>query len=83
MENLKKNLLDLQHNLYSIKGASLLGFGVIGAFSFFSVAMEFISERLIVLLISIIWFGLFGILAIKQFSECNKIQRIIKESIAS
>ncbi|MBI2629246.1 hypothetical protein HYW74_04130 [Candidatus Pacearchaeota archaeon] len=83
MDNLKKNLLDLQHDLYSVKGASFLGFGIIGAFSFYSIAKEFINEKTIALLLSIIWLGIFGALAVKQFSNCNNIQLEIKDKINS
>lgn len=83
MDNLKKNLLDLEHDLCSVKGASFLGFGIIGAFSFYSITKEFISEKIIALLLSIIWLGIFGALAVKQFSNCNKIQSNIKNKINS
>lgn len=66
-----------------MKGASFLGFGFIGAFSFYSIAKEFISEKTIVLLLSIIWLGTFGALAVKQFSNCNKIQSDIQEKFIS
>lgn len=81
MDDLKKNLLDLEHDLYSVKGASFLGFGIIGAFSFYSITKEFISEKTIALLLSIIWLGVFGALAVKQFSNCNKIQLNIRNKI--
>ncbi len=81
--NLKKNLLDLQHDLYSIKGASFLGFGVVGVFSFYSILKEFIGDKIIVLFLSIIWLGIFGALAVNQFSKCNKIQSDINNKINS
>ncbi len=81
MDSIRKNLLDLEHDLYSVKGASFLGFGIIGAFSFYSIAKEFISEKIIALLLSIIWLGIFGAIAVKQFSHCNNIQSNIKNRL--
>lgn len=75
------NLLNLQHDLFSIKGASFLGFEFVGSFSFYSFAKEFILDKVIVLILSMIWFTLFGIIAINQFKECYIIQNKIKEDI--
>ena len=54
MNPYEKNLLDLEHSLSSTKGASFLGFGVIGAFSFYFIAKEFIIEKNNLLILSII-----------------------------
>lgn len=55
MEIFEKNLLDLKHSLSITKGATFLGFGIIGVFSLYSISKEFINDKNTSLLISIIW----------------------------
>jgi len=85
MDFLHKNLLDLQHSLFSTKGAILFTLGIGGAISIISLLNQIDFQnsipQLIPIVIGIIWFAIFGSLAIKQFSECNKIQKRIKNSI--
>lgn len=82
MEPLEKNLMDLQHSLFSTKGAVLFTIGIGGAISIIALLKEF-AEEPFPLLLGLIWFCIFGALSIIQFSECNKIQNKIKENLKS
>lgn len=77
--NSEKNLLDLQHSLYSAKGTILFSLGVGGAFTFFFGLKQITQEYTIPLLVALICLAIFGWFAIIQFHECNKIQNKIRK----
>jgi len=79
MDPLEKNLLDLKHSLSVTKGATFLGFGILGAFSIYSFARELIFDKNVLLGIAIIWLGIFGSLGVIEFNKCHQIESKIQK----
>jgi len=81
MDILEKNLLDLQHSLFSTKGAILFTIGIGGAISIISLLNNF-AEDPFPLLLGLIWFIIFGAISIIQFYKCNKIQNRVRKELS-
>lgn len=78
MKAKEKNLLDLQHSLYSTKASVFFSIGIGGAIALFFGIKEMAQEGIVIpILISLIWLIIFAWFAIAYFNECNKIHRKI------
>ena len=82
MNDLEKNLLDLQHSLFSVKGSIFFGIGIGGSLTLFFGLNQIIKERYISILISLIWVIIFGWITVLQFVKCNQIQEKVKKTIS-
>lgn len=81
MDALVKNLFDLQHSLFSSKGTIFFTLGIGGAISIISLLHQLKTSQPFPIIIELIWFTIFGALAMHQFSERNKIHDRIKKEI--
>ena len=80
MDSIEKNLLDLQHSLYSTKASLFFSIGVGGAIAIFFGIRE-MSIKMINVLIPLIWLIPFVWLAINYFVRCSGIQKEIENFI--
>tara|TARA_Y100000034_G_scaffold84100_1_gene100690 strand:- start:1310 stop:1576 length:267 start_codon:yes stop_codon:yes gene_type:complete len=85
MNPIIKNLLDLRHSLHLTKGSIFFTLGIGEAISITALLNQTQIENTVPnplpIIVALIWFTIFGALSVKQFSECNKIQKGILKSI--
>ena len=82
MNSKQKNLLDLRHSFYSTKASLFFSIGVGGFIALFFGIKQLIQQNIgLSFLIADIWLIIFVWIAIKNFNECEKIQRKIKDSL--
>jgi len=81
MKSKEKNILDLQHSLSQTKGALFLSIGIGGGIALFFGGKQMNITSINSFVIALLFSLPFIYQSIKHFTNCNKIQENIKNSI--